>query len=104
MDTKKETFSAVIIALFACYALYWGYKYYFPTKYVYVDSKNIFHNTPVCDSIEGMQVLEEINEVTGSLKVDEKDVFYDEKYIMCDYCFSPMEIESRIRYINRSLK
>jgi hypothetical protein len=102
---KKEPFKYVCIALFVYVAGYWGYKYFFPTTYVYVeDGSKIYHSTPVCENILGMQVLDEVNEVLGSQKVDEKEVFYDENYIMCNYCFSPMQIESRTKYIYRSLK
>ena len=101
----KEPFKFFCVVLFVCCSAYWGYKYYFPTRYVYVDDEtNIYHSTPVCDNIEGMQVLEEINEVLGSRKVDAKEVFYDENYIMCNYCFSQMEIDNRTKYIYRSLK
>ena len=99
----KDSFKYFCIFIFVCYSLYWGYKYYFPTTYVYVDYEtNIYHSTPVCDSIEGMQVLDEIGEVTGSEKVDEKDVFYDQKYRMCNYCFSPMDIQCRTEHIRSS--
>ena len=100
----KDPFKYICILVFVCYAAYWGYKYYFPTTYVYIDETNMYHSTPTCDNIPNMQFLEEIGEVTGSKKVDEKEVFYDQKYIMCDYCFSTMKIEYRTRYLNRSLK
>lgn len=101
----KEPFKYFCIAILVCIVARWGYQHYFPTKYVYLeDGTNIYHSTQVCDQIHGLQVMEELGEVVGSKKIDETEVFYDKKYQMCNYCFSPMEIEYRIRYINRSLK
>ena len=101
----KEPFKYFCIAILVCFIAHWGYKTYFPTTYVYLeDGTNIFHKTEVCDQIQGLHVMEELGEVIRSKKIDEKEVFYNKKYEMCNYCFSPMEIEYRTKYINRSLK
>lgn len=97
---KKEPFKYFCIFIFVCYAIYLAYKHYFQTTYVYIaDETNVFHSTPVCDNIDGMHVLEEIGEVIGSRKVDKKEVYCDENYIMCNYCFSPLEIKYRQEYL-----
>lgn len=100
----KEPFKYFCILVFVCYALRWGYNYYFPTTYVYVDETNTYHSTPTCEYIPGMQVLEEVEEVVGSEKIEKSEVFYDDNYTICNYCYSPLEIENRTNIINRSLK
>lgn len=98
----RNEFKYCCIFLFLCCSAYWGYKYYFPDKFAYIeDDTYIYHSTPVCDEIRGLHVMEVSGNVMGSKKVDEKDVYYDQKYRMCPYCFSPIEIEYRDKYINR---
>lgn len=70
---------------------------------VYMDYKTcIYHNTPVCDSINGFDkdFYEEYGDIVGSEEVSKKKVFYNKKYKMCNYCFSKFDIQSRNKYIN----
>lgn len=67
--------------------------------------RNVYHKTPVCDSITGMDemttaLMEYDGKVYGTEEIDEKDVYYDKKFKMCEWCFSPFEIKSRQNYIN----
>lgn len=76
-------------------------------KQVYLEyGTNIYHNTNVCDSISGFDrlFLDEYGEVVGSEEIDEKAVYGNEKYKMCDYCFSLMDIKHHNEYINNSKK
>ena len=69
---------------------------------VYIDYSNrTYHRSEVCDSIHGFDkgFLEEFGEVTGSKKIDEKKVYGDQNYKMCEHCFSQMEILHHNDYI-----
>ena len=70
---------------------------------VYVErDKKVFHKTPVCDKVEGFdrEILDEFGEVVGSEKIAESEVYGDAEFIMCAYCFSHFELESRENYLH----
>ena len=101
MNKVSNIFRYLFVAVLSI-VLYIGVQKLFQTTEVYLDcDTNIYHSTPVCDSIRGFDRMfyEDTGEALGSMKIDEKDVFCDTKYKMCKHCFSLMEQKGRESYI-----
>ena len=71
-------------------------------KVYVVRANKVFHKTSTCDKIDGFdrEILDEFGEVVGSEKIAESEVYGDAKFIMCSYCFSNLELESRENYLH----
>lgn len=102
----KKIWEGILIAasLFAVYLMLEGAKSVFHEEKVYFEAaKNIYHYSPYCEAVEGMtdydrELMEESGDVWGTKPMSAKDAYYDTKIEMCDYCYSPMEINKRHEY------
>lgn len=96
-----------ILGLSVAWVFLVGLKSIFTTEKVYKEiGKPVYHSTAYCEAIAGIgdldrELMSETGDVYGCTKMSARDAYYDTSLYMCNYCFSPMEINERSKYLEK---
>lgn len=95
-----------LLGLSVLYVFIVGLKTIFTTEKVYKEfGKPVYHSTPYCEGIEigelDRELMDEVGEIIGSEKITAREAYNDTTLFMCDYCFSPLEIIERAKYLQK---